>query len=90
MGLELRERSFEGSPALMVTAVSGYVRCSGDRVVIKAIASGAEGKSLANACSTSRGEIPGTFGVENTYLLHEAKSFLRSYRFVASQETPRI
>jgi hypothetical protein len=52
------------SPTLTVTAASGDVRSSGDRVVIKTIASGVEGKPLANACLTSRGEITSSFGVE--------------------------
>ena len=46
---EVQDVSFETSLALMVTAASGNVRYSGDRVVIKTIASGVEGKSLANA-----------------------------------------
>jgi hypothetical protein len=53
MVLEVEDMSFEGSPTLMVTAVSGYRRCSGDRVVIRNIASGVGGKSLANAYLTS-------------------------------------
>ena len=60
-----QDMSFEDSSTLMVTGASGDVRCSGDRVVIKTIASGVEVKSLANACRTSLGEITSNVGVGN-------------------------
>ena len=64
MGPKVEYMSCEASPTLMVTAASCDIRCSGDRVVIKTIPCSVEGKSFANACSTSLGEITSNLSVE--------------------------